>query len=173
MICEPLRCGSSLVTKLCPTLATPWTVAHQAPLSMGFSRQEYWSGLPFPCPGDLPDPGTEPGSPASQADSLPTELQGKPLIIETGSQIHHCLLLGACLLTPDLSLDAILFTQFVHKITEEEAKKEIWSSVNYLFLIFTSLVYGKNQHGKLSIVWSKDLKVVLWLEMSRRWGHLA
>ena len=46
----------------------PWTVAHQAPLSMEFSRQEYWSGLPFPFPGDLPDPGIEPGSPALQAD---------------------------------------------------------------------------------------------------------
>ena len=44
--------------------ATPWTVAYQAPPSMGFSRQEYWSGLPFPSPGDLPDPGIEPGSPA-------------------------------------------------------------------------------------------------------------
>ena len=44
--------------------ATPWTVAHQAPPSMGFSRQEYWSGLPFPSPGDLPDAGIEPGSPA-------------------------------------------------------------------------------------------------------------
>ena len=44
--------------------ATPWTVAYQAPLSMGFSRQEYWSGLPFPSPGDLPDPGIKPGSPA-------------------------------------------------------------------------------------------------------------
>ena len=63
-----------LVAKLCPTLATPWTVAHQAPLSLGFSRQQYWSGLPFPSPGDLPDPGIEPGSPALQADSLPTEL---------------------------------------------------------------------------------------------------
>ena len=49
---------------------TPWTVAHQAPLFMGFSRQEYWSGLPFPSPGDLPNPGVEPGSPALQADSL-------------------------------------------------------------------------------------------------------
>ena len=54
--------------------ATPWTVACQAPLSMGFSQQECWSGLPFPSPGDLPDPGIEPGSPALQADSLPTEL---------------------------------------------------------------------------------------------------
>ena len=56
--------------------ATPWTVAHQAPLSMGFSRQEYWSGLPFPSPGDLPDPAIEPQSPTLQADSLSTELLG-------------------------------------------------------------------------------------------------
>ena len=58
--------------------ATPWTVAHQAPLSMGFSRQEYWSGVPFPSPGDLPNTGTEPRSPALQANSLPAEPQGKP-----------------------------------------------------------------------------------------------
>ena len=58
---------------------TPQTVADQAPPSMGFSRQEYWSGLPFHFPGDLPDPGTEPGSPALQADSLPNELPGKAL----------------------------------------------------------------------------------------------
>ena len=64
----------SLVAKLCPTLATPWTVARQAPLSMGFSRQEYWSELPFPSPGDLSNPGIEPMTPALQADSLPTEL---------------------------------------------------------------------------------------------------
>ena len=51
----------------------PWTVARQAPLSMGFSRQVYWSGQPLPSPGDLPDPGIESGSPASQADSLPSE----------------------------------------------------------------------------------------------------
>ena len=64
--------GGGLVTKLCPTLVTPWTVACQSPLSKGFSRQEYWSGLPFPFPGNVPDPGIEPGSPALQADSLPT-----------------------------------------------------------------------------------------------------
>ena len=57
---------------------TPWTAAHQAPLSMGFSRLEYWSGFPFPSPGDLPDPGNKSGSPALQADSLPAELPGKP-----------------------------------------------------------------------------------------------
>ena len=66
--------GGGLVTKSCPTLGTPWTVACQAPLSMGFSTQEYWSGLPFPSLGDLPDPGIEPGSLALQADYLPTEL---------------------------------------------------------------------------------------------------
>ena len=58
---------------------TPWTTAHQAPLSMRFSRQRYWSGLSFPSPGDLPNPGIQPRSPAPQADSLPTELQGKPI----------------------------------------------------------------------------------------------
>ena len=60
--------------------ATPWTVAYQAPLSMGFSRQEYWSGLPFPSPGDLPDPGMEPRASALQADALPSEPLGKPTI---------------------------------------------------------------------------------------------
>ena len=57
--------------------ATTWTVACLAPVSMTFSRQEYWSGLPFHSPGGLPDPGIKPGSSALQADSLPTELQGK------------------------------------------------------------------------------------------------
>ena len=59
--------------------ATPWTIAYQAPPSMGFSRQECWSGLPFPSPGDLPDPGIEPRSPALQADALPCEPPGKPI----------------------------------------------------------------------------------------------
>ena len=66
--------GGGLVAKSCLTLVIPWTVACQAPLSVGFSRQEYWSELPFPSPEDLPDPGIELGSPALQADSLPTEL---------------------------------------------------------------------------------------------------
>ena len=70
--------GGGLVTKLCPTLVTPLTIACQVPLSMGFSRQEYWSGLSFSSPGGLPSTGIKPGSPALQADSLPTELRGKP-----------------------------------------------------------------------------------------------
>ena len=58
--------------------ATPWTVAYQAPLSLGFSRQEYWSGLPFPSPGDLLDPGIQLVSPALKADALPSKTPGKP-----------------------------------------------------------------------------------------------
>ena len=74
--------GGGLVAKSCPTLAIPWTIAHQAPLNMGFSRQEYWSGLPCPPPGDLPDPWIEPSSPvalALQAESFTSELPRKPL----------------------------------------------------------------------------------------------
>ena len=64
-----------LVAQSCLTVATPWTVAHQTPRSMGFYRQEYWSGLPFPSPGDLPNPGIKPRSPALQVDSL--DISGK------------------------------------------------------------------------------------------------
>ena len=61
--------------------ATLWTVAHQALLSMGFSRQEYWSGLPFPSPGDLPDPGIEPRSPTLHPDALTFAPPGKPFYL--------------------------------------------------------------------------------------------
>ena len=67
------------VAQSCPTLCDPWTVAHQALLSVEFSRHEYWSWLPFPSPGDLPDPGIKPGSPPVQADSLPSEPLYLPL----------------------------------------------------------------------------------------------
>ena len=83
--CEEINCQvwkMMVVLKLlsCVRLfVTPGTVAHQAPLSMQFSRQEYWSGLPFPSPGDLPNPGVKPRSPALQADSLPSESPGKPM----------------------------------------------------------------------------------------------
>ena len=78
-------CGIILLLFSCQvrsnSLATPWTVAHQSPLSMEFSRQEYWSGLPFLSPGDLPDPGIKSASPAWQADSLPLNHLGSPGII--------------------------------------------------------------------------------------------
>ena len=69
--------GGGLVAKSCPTLANPWTVVCQTPLAMGFSRQGYCSGLPFPSPGNFPGPGIEPWSPTLQADCLLTKLQGK------------------------------------------------------------------------------------------------
>ena len=71
---SPVLC---LVARLCPTLQ-PWTVAHQAPLSQGFPRQEYCSGLPCPPPGDLPNPGIQLRSATWQADSLPSDPSGKP-----------------------------------------------------------------------------------------------
>ena len=70
--------GGALVTKSYLTFVTPWTVAHQASLSVGFSRQEYWSGLPFPSPGNLPDPGIQPMSPALAGEFLTTESPEKP-----------------------------------------------------------------------------------------------
>ena len=67
--------------------STPRTVALQVPLSMGFPREEYWSGLPFPPPEDLPDPGIEPGSPALQADTLTSEPPGKPIALTASTQL--------------------------------------------------------------------------------------
>ena len=66
--------------------ATQWTVAHHAPLSMGFSRQEYWSGVPFPSPEDLPYPGIEPRSPTLQVNSLPSEPPGKTGVQSLGQE---------------------------------------------------------------------------------------
>ena len=80
-------CVCVLVAQSCPTLATLWTVARQAPPSTEFSRQEYWSRLPFPSAGDLPDPGIEPRSPALLADSLPAESPGEPSRRDTGSLV--------------------------------------------------------------------------------------
>ena len=73
--------GGDLVTKLCLTLVTPWTVACQAPLPMGFPRQKYWSGWQFASLGDLLNPGIKSGSPALQVDCLPTEPPGKPTLV--------------------------------------------------------------------------------------------
>ena len=70
---------------------TPWTIAHQTPQSMEFSRQEYWSGWPFPSPGDLPSPGIEPRSLALQVDSLPSEPRGKPCCYHTTLQFSSSL----------------------------------------------------------------------------------
>ena len=75
---KSLACCCLVTSVMSNSCVTPWTVARQAPLSMGFSRQEYWSGLPCSPPGDLPNPGIEPWSPALQADSLSLSHQGSP-----------------------------------------------------------------------------------------------
>ena len=75
------------IKKFWYTHATSWTVAHQAFPTMGFSRQEYWSGLPVPSPGDLPNPWIEPRSPTLQADALTSDPPGKPTHMHTHTQI--------------------------------------------------------------------------------------
>ena len=70
--------------------ATPWAVAYKASLSVGFSRQEYWSALPFPSPGDLPDPGIKPRSPALEADTLTSEPPGKPKCAGAAKSLQSC-----------------------------------------------------------------------------------
>ena len=91
LFCLPHSGGGGLVAKSCPTLATPQTVPCQAPLSVEFSRQEYWSGLPFPSPGDLPNPKIEPRSPALQANSFPHSVRWEWLclpFISVGAENH-------------------------------------------------------------------------------------
>ena len=85
-------------------------MAHQAPLSLEFSRQEYWSGLPFPSPADLPNPGIKPWSPALQADSLPSEPLGKPILspalnvrITSCREPAYCIFCAYCILSAALS----------------------------------------------------------------------
>ena len=90
--CSHVGGGRGLVTKSCPILVTPWAVASQPLLFMRFCRHEYWSGLPFPSPGDLSDPGIDPRSPALQAHSLPTELWGKPQIKRCHEIKRRCFL---------------------------------------------------------------------------------
>ena len=97
------HCGISRCIEYSCLCCTVWPVAHQAPLSMGFSRQEYWSGLPFPSPGDLADPGIEPGSPALQADSLLSEPPGKPTV-------GHCVyLITVCIWISNSCTQAIVW----------------------------------------------------------------
>ena len=88
------------------SFAMPWTVSRQRPLSMGFPRHEDWSGLPFPSPGDLPDPGIEPASPTMQANSLPLNHQGSPEKVLQNFNLFDVLNLTAC--TPKASNEATL-----------------------------------------------------------------
>ena len=88
-----------------------WIVGRQSPLSMEFSRQGYWSGLPFPSPGDLPDPGIKPGSPALQADSLLSEPLGKPIIWKNKYHIWKC-----CII-PSIIIQVPVLTGYLNAIS--------------------------------------------------------
>ena len=104
--------------------ATPWTSAYQASPSMGFSRQEYWSGLPFPSPGDLPDPGIEPGSPTLEADALTSEPQGSPNHSISSSQIWH---FATSIIWPPKS---------ILKLISDSARKLNTAKYQFFFLLF-------------------------------------
>ena len=118
--------------------ATPWTAGHQAPQSMKFSRQGYWSGSPFPSPGGLPNPGIEPGSPALQADSLPTELQWKPKVK-----------------AKSLSLVRLFATPWTvaHQAPPSMgfSRQEYWSGLALKFLIYIQQCHTIKQEQKVII----------------------
>ena len=99
---KPLGCQVMSIS-----FVTRWAVAHQGPLSISFSRQEYWSGSPFPPPGDLHNPGIKPGSPTLQVDSLPSEPQGKPKVL-TGIFIPSVNIHITTLLTYLVFLDQLI-----------------------------------------------------------------
>ena len=106
---------------------TSWSVAHHAPLSMGFSRQEYWSGLPFPPPGDLLDPGIKPGSSALQVDLLPSEPRGKPHGIAAKR-------MQVCMSTYNIS-DIVLYSFHNYVSTEESI---------FVLLLFREKIQGRD-----------------------------
>ena len=107
--------------------ATPWTEAYQAPLSMGLSRQEYWRGVPFPSPGDLPDPGIEPGSPVLQTDALRLTHQGSVtttiMVVLAATTQSPCGRQGRIAYRGCLSLTSSLPRKYNHPhFTEEETE---------------------------------------------------
>ena len=107
---------------------TPWTVASQAPLSMEFSRQEYWSGLTFSSPGDLPNPGIEPRSPALQADSLQSEPPRKPNKLLTDSLMYFSVYISVLCSCFSFYLEVLPTSQNKHllisRLYSKKKKKE-------------------------------------------------
>ena len=110
--------------------ATLWTVACQTPLTIGFSRQECWSGLPFPSPGDLSDPGIKPESPSLQADSLPSESPGKFVL-----KIHHQALPSSKTLEKRLKTNE---SKQEPLIAEDEVERKLWWAMNLAVCIVNS-----------------------------------
>ena len=107
LFCDP-ECVCAKSLRSCPTVCNLWTIACQAPLSMGFSRQEYWGGLPCPSPGNLPNPRIKTGSPALQVDSLPSEPPGRPMC----SQVSYDSVTGSISLPFGCSLTKLILFCF-------------------------------------------------------------
>ena len=127
--------------------STLWTVACQASLSMGFSRQKYWSGLPFPSPGDLPNPGMELGSPTLQAGSSPSEAPGNPFLVNMGL----CVFLKW--LKPCLISDFFLQSNLTLSI-------ELWVYVPYLEIEWTLWLLWEIVGGWSNTMWLLRLKEI-------------
>ena len=105
--------------------ATPWTAACQASSFLGFSRQEYWSGLPFPSPEDLPGPGIKPGSPALQADAFPSEPPGKPIRLLKDHNMQHA--------SKNQHVNKRNFHSSMHSLMNHFFKKQSLSQVSSLY----------------------------------------
>ena len=155
--------------------ATPWTVARQAPLSMRFSRQECWSGLPFPSPGDLPDPGIEPGSPALESDALTYDPPGKPKsTIQFSSVTQACLTLCDPMTrsTPGLPVHHQLpeFTQtHIHRVHDAIQPSHPWSSLLLLPPIPPSITVFSSESTlrmRWPKYWSFSFSIILSKEIS-------
>ena len=135
---------------------TPWMVTRQVPLSMEFSRQEYWSGLPFPSPGDLPTPGIKPGSPSLQADALPSEPQKgnwrKPNFFKKVNQFpikHLRLFLWSSAVlwwkSAELNVDASL-NYILRRLSWKLGKEYRHSLAFYIHLCFDSAYFNMRVH---------------------------
>ena len=137
--------------------ATPWTVAHQASPSMGFSRQENWSGLSFPSPGDLPDPGIKPGSPALQAAALPSESPGNPYSIIKMQVRGHILQEHSSVLAQLLSILSSRTRAYFHPLSAPitALRNQCYNSLMTLTLARHGL-YLCTQRSLCNVHWMKQ-----------------
>ena len=135
---------------------TPRTVAYHAPPSMGYSRQEYWSGLPFPSPGDLPDPGIEPRSPALQADTLTSEPPGKPIETIIFALSKLCYFVNSAA----MNIEVHVYFQVIFSLNVCPAVGLLDNMVTLFFVCLLLVVFFKNLHTIL-------LGLPWWLRRSR------